>query len=71
MVGHVFEYNPAIRVVDDLIKAGELGEIYYMNFEADQSRPRSDGCECVVGPGDPRRRDHVRFHVGCAGLGDR
>jgi predicted dehydrogenase len=33
MVGHVFEYNPAIRVVDDLIKAGELGEIYYMNFE--------------------------------------
>ena len=33
MVGHVFEYNPAIRVVDDLIKAGELGEIYYMSFE--------------------------------------
>jgi predicted dehydrogenase len=33
MVGHVFEYNPAIRVVDDLIKSGELGEIYYMSFE--------------------------------------
>jgi predicted dehydrogenase len=33
MVGHVFEYNPAIRLVDDLIKAGELGEIYYMSFE--------------------------------------
>jgi predicted dehydrogenase len=33
MVGHVFEYNPAIRAVADLIKAGELGEIYYMSFE--------------------------------------
>jgi predicted dehydrogenase len=33
MVGHVFEYNPAICVLDDLIKSGELGEIYYMNFE--------------------------------------
>jgi predicted dehydrogenase len=33
MVGHVFEYNPAIRAVDDLIKARELGEIYYMSFE--------------------------------------
>ena len=31
MVGHVFEYSPAIRIVDDRIKAGELGEIYYMN----------------------------------------
>jgi predicted dehydrogenase len=33
MVGHVFEYNPAIRAVGDLIRAGELGEIYYMSFE--------------------------------------
>lgn len=33
MVGHVFEYNAAIRATDDLIKSGELGEIYYMNFE--------------------------------------
>jgi predicted dehydrogenase len=33
MVGHVFEYNAAIRAVDDLIKSGELGEIYYMSFE--------------------------------------
>jgi predicted dehydrogenase len=33
MVGHVFEYNAAIRTVDELIKSGELGEIYYMSFE--------------------------------------
>jgi predicted dehydrogenase len=33
MVGHVFEYNAAIRAVDELIKSGELGEIYYMSFE--------------------------------------
>jgi predicted dehydrogenase len=32
-VGHVFEYNPAVRAVDELIKSGELGEIYYMSFE--------------------------------------
>jgi predicted dehydrogenase len=33
MVGHVFEYNAAIRTVEGLIKSGELGEIYYMSFE--------------------------------------
>ncbi len=33
MVGHVFEYNAAIRAVDALIRSGELGEIYYMSFE--------------------------------------
>jgi predicted dehydrogenase len=33
MVGHVFEYNRAIEIVDDLINSGELGDIYYMNFE--------------------------------------
>ena len=33
MVGHVFEYNAAVRFADDLIKSGELGEIYYMSFE--------------------------------------
>jgi len=32
-VGHVFEYNAAIRAVDELIKSGELGQIYYMSFE--------------------------------------
>ena len=30
MVGHVFEDNSAISAVDDLIKSGELGEIYYI-----------------------------------------
>jgi len=33
MVGHVFEYNPAVCTVGELIKSGELGEVYYMNFE--------------------------------------
>ena len=33
MVGHVFEYNAAIRAVDELIASGELGEVYYMSFE--------------------------------------
>ena len=30
MVGHVFEYNPAVRYIRDAIAAGELGDIYYL-----------------------------------------
>ena len=30
MVGHVFEYNPAVRYVKQLIDHGELGDIYYL-----------------------------------------
>lgn len=30
MVGHVFEYNPAVRYIKQAIQAGELGEIYYL-----------------------------------------
>jgi len=33
MVGHVFEYNFTIRALKNLIDSGELGEIYYLNFE--------------------------------------
>jgi predicted dehydrogenase len=31
MVGHTFEYNPAVEATRDLIQAGELGQIFYMN----------------------------------------
>jgi predicted dehydrogenase len=30
MVGHTFEYNPAVRKVKDYLNAGALGEIYYI-----------------------------------------
>lgn len=33
MVGHIFEYNNAIRETKKLIHSGELGEIHYINFE--------------------------------------
>lgn len=33
MVGHIFEYNASIRTVKQIIHSGELGDIYYMNFE--------------------------------------
>ena len=29
-VGHVFEYNPAVRYIKSLLDNGELGEIYYL-----------------------------------------
>jgi predicted dehydrogenase len=31
MVGHTFEYNPAVEVVKQVIASGELGEIYYVD----------------------------------------
>jgi predicted dehydrogenase len=31
MVGHTFEYNPAVRFLKELIDSGELGEIYYVD----------------------------------------
>jgi len=31
MVGHTFEYNPAVRALREIIKSGELGQVYYID----------------------------------------
>ena len=31
MVGHTFEYNPAVRFLKELIDSGELGEVHYID----------------------------------------
>lgn len=31
MVGHTFEYNPAVRALKELVQSGELGRIYYID----------------------------------------
>ncbi len=31
MVGHTFEYNPAVRKLRELVRGGELGELYYLD----------------------------------------
>lgn len=31
MVGHTFEYNPAVEAMKAIVASGELGEIYYVN----------------------------------------
>ena len=31
MVGHTFEYNPAVRALRELIRSGELGRILYID----------------------------------------
>jgi len=31
MVGHTFEYNPAVEAVREIIQSGELGNIYYID----------------------------------------
>ncbi|EFK11618.1 oxidoreductase, NAD-binding domain protein [delta proteobacterium NaphS2] len=33
MVGHTFEYNPAVIRIKEIIDSGELGEIYYINSQ--------------------------------------
>jgi predicted dehydrogenase len=33
MVGHTFEYNPAVRQVKEIIANGELGQIYYIKAD--------------------------------------
>jgi predicted dehydrogenase len=33
MVGHTYEYNPAVRKVRDIVHSGELGQVYYINTE--------------------------------------
>ena len=32
MVGHVFEYSPAVRMLRDIIASGDLGDIYYLDL---------------------------------------
>ncbi|MEJ2750887.1 MAG: Gfo/Idh/MocA family oxidoreductase, partial [Anaerolineae bacterium] len=31
MVGHTFEYNPAVHALKEMIKSGELGDIHYID----------------------------------------
>jgi predicted dehydrogenase len=31
MVGHTFEYNPAVRMLREIVASGELGRIYYLD----------------------------------------
>ncbi len=31
MVGHTFEYNPAVLKIADLLKSGEMGELFYID----------------------------------------
>ncbi|MFH2099108.1 MAG: Gfo/Idh/MocA family oxidoreductase, partial [Pseudomonadota bacterium] len=33
MVGHVFQFNPGIRALKNLMDAGDLGDIHYLHFE--------------------------------------
>jgi predicted dehydrogenase len=33
MVGHTFVYNPAVRVLRDIVQRGDLGEIYYVHAQ--------------------------------------
>jgi len=43
MVGHIFRYNPAVKKIRELMKLGELGEIYYMfGHYMGFKEPRSD-----------------------------
>jgi predicted dehydrogenase len=32
MVGHTFEYNPAVRALKEIIESGEIGQVYYVDM---------------------------------------
>jgi predicted dehydrogenase len=32
MVGHTFEYNPAVEALKEVVDSGELGKLYYLDF---------------------------------------
>jgi predicted dehydrogenase len=31
MVGHTFEYNPAVEMLRDIVRSGEIGEVFYVS----------------------------------------
>lgn len=31
MVGHTFEYNPAVRALKEIVQSGEIGEVFYVD----------------------------------------
>ena len=39
MVGHTFEFNPAVQRVEELITSGEVGETYYVAMERTNLAP--------------------------------
>ncbi len=48
MVGHTFEYNPAVRKVSELLKAGEIGQLYYIDsVRVNLGRHQTDGMNVV------------------------
>lgn len=48
MVGHTFEYNPAVRKVDELLKSGEMGELYYVDsVRVNLGLHQSDGLNVI------------------------
>ena len=48
MVGHTFEYNPAVLKVAELLKSQELGELYYIDsVRVNLGRYQSDGRNVV------------------------
>jgi predicted dehydrogenase len=57
MVGHVFEYNPAVRYIRAAIQAGELGDIYYSLQPARESWPRAERHQRALEHRAPRHFD--------------
>jgi len=48
MVGHTFEYNPAVLKVAELLKSGELGKLYYIDsVRVNLGLHQSDGLNVI------------------------
>ena len=53
MPGHTFVYSPAVNKVRDLIKGGELGEVYFVtSSRMNLGKYQQDGVVCDLAPHD-------------------
>ncbi len=48
MVGHTFEYNPAVLKIKDLIEKDEIGQVYYIYKQSCKPGPCAARRECAV-----------------------
>src|SRR6516162_92335 len=59
MVGHTFEYHPAVCFMRQMIQSGSLGELYYIDSRRPESRSLQAGRQCSLGLGAARPLDHL------------
>ena len=61
MLDHTFLYSSPVQKIAQIVQAGDLGEIRYINCTASQSGIIPKGHQCRLGPGAARHLDHSPY----------